>query len=347
MPELLAQDIDDIHERTQSLWEDLGGGRLFMTGGTGFTGRWLLESFARANARLKLDAQVVVLTRHPQAFCQKAPHLACHPAIQFHMGDVRSFTFPGGRFTHVIHAAAERDPGQYAEHPMRMLDIMLSGTRRVLDFALQCGNPKFLLVSSEAVYGSGPARPAPIVEDYPGEPDVRDPRSVFGEGKRLSEMLCLTYGQHYGIQIKIGRCFSSVGPHLPLAAHCMVGRFLMEGLQGGPIRVNGQRADTSSYLYAADQAVWLWTILVRGECGRAYNVGSERAVTAAELASLVGQAFSPPVEVSFLAQDPNPGQAQSWLPSTQAAQAKLQLFQAIDLEEAIRRTVVWMRRASQ
>jgi dTDP-glucose 4,6-dehydratase len=344
MPDLLAHDIDDMFERTKSLWKDLCGGRLFITGGTGFTGLWLLESFARANERLKLEAQAVVLTRNPEAIRQKAPHLACHPAIKFQAGDVRNFAFPEGRFTHVIHAAAERDPRQYAEHPMRMLDVMLSGTRRVLDFALQCGNPKFLLVSSEAVYGSGPARPASIAEDYPGEPDVRDPRSVFGEGKRLSEMLCLTYGQHYGIQIKIGRCFSAFGPYLPLAAYCTVGRFLMEGLQGGPIRVNGNRVETGSYLYAADLAVWLWTILVRGECGRAYNVGSEKAVTVAELACQIGQAFSPPVEVCFLPQEANPGQVESCVPSTMAAQERLQLRQEIDLEEAIHRTVAWMSR---
>jgi dTDP-glucose 4,6-dehydratase len=301
-----------------------------------------VESFARLNERLKLDAEAVVLTRDPLAFQHKAPHLANHPAIRLHQGDVRNFIFPVGRFTHVIHAAAERDPRLYAEHPMRMLDMMLSGTRRVLDFSLQSGNPRLLLVSSAAVYGCPPVKPALISEDYPGEPDVRDPHSVFGEGKRLSEMLCLTYAQHYGIQVKIGRCFSSIGPHLPLAAYCTAGRFLQEGLQGGPIRVNGNRAETSSFLYAADLAVWLWTILLHGECGRAYNVGSELAVTMADLARQIGQAFAPPVEVSFQPQDASPGQVESGLPCTRAAQERLQLKQEIDLEEAIRRTVAWM-----
>ncbi len=74
MSERLARDIDDIFDRTRSLWKDLRGGRIFLTGGTGFTGCWLLESFLAANDRLKLDAQAVVLTREPQAFCRKAPH---------------------------------------------------------------------------------------------------------------------------------------------------------------------------------------------------------------------------------------------------------------------------------
>ena len=62
------------------------GKRLFITGGTGFFGCWLLESFVWANDKLDLNAQAMILTRNPQAFQRKAPHLASHPAIQFCVG---------------------------------------------------------------------------------------------------------------------------------------------------------------------------------------------------------------------------------------------------------------------
>ncbi len=346
MPDLLARDNQYIIDQTRSVWKELRGGRVFITGGTGFTGCWLLESFTRANDSFQLNAQAVVLTRDPQAFQRKAPHLASHPAVELFQGDVRNFSFPPGRFTHIIHAAAESDPRLSAEHPMRMLDVMLSGTRRVLDFALQSGNPKFLLISSGAVYGRRPVGLVYIPEDYPGEPDVQDPASVYGEGKRLSEVTCLTYGRHYGLQIKIVRCFSLIGPYLPLDAGGMAGRFIQEGLHGGPILVNGYNSAWGSYLYAADMAVWLWTILVQGECGRAFNVGSEQAVTIADLARWIGRAFTPPVEVSF----PSPAKTSdpevSYLPSTQAARERLQLTQRIGLEDAIRRTVEWAHQAN-
>ena len=87
----LAADLDHILDNTRDLWDELRGERIFITGGTGFFGCWLLESFAWANDRLGLNASVLVLTRNLEAFRNKAPHLAAHPAIQFHPGDVRSF----------------------------------------------------------------------------------------------------------------------------------------------------------------------------------------------------------------------------------------------------------------
>ena len=62
MPNPLKEDLDLILERTDGLWDEIRGGRIFITGGTGFFGCWLLESFAWANTKLKLNASAVVLS---------------------------------------------------------------------------------------------------------------------------------------------------------------------------------------------------------------------------------------------------------------------------------------------
>ena len=152
----LADDLDHVLTHTQGLWEELRGGRLFLTGGTGFFGCWLLETFAWANDRLGLGAEAVVLTRDAAAFGRKAPHLAGRTDLRFHTGDVRDFAFPDGRFTHVIHAATEASVPLNNDAPLTMLDVIVQGTRRTLDFARQCGSPKVLLTSSGAVYGRQP-----------------------------------------------------------------------------------------------------------------------------------------------------------------------------------------------
>jgi len=341
---LLATDLDSILYDTQGLWEELRGQRIFITGGTGFFGCWLLESFAWANDQLQLGARAVVLTRSPEAFRRKAPHLAAHPAIQFHVGDVRDFSLPEGGFSHVLHAATEASAKLNAEQPLLMFDTVVEGTRRALELARHCGAKKFLLASSGAVYGRQPSELTHLAEDFPGGPDPTDPHWAYGEGKRAAEMLCALYTKQHGMESKIARCFAFVGPYLPLDTHFAVGNFIADALGGGPLRIAGDGTSVRSYLYASDLAIWLWTILFRGVSSRAYNLGSEVSLTIAEVAQAVRDCFPSPPAIQIAAQ-PKPGQPVArYVPSTQRAQRELGLVQRIMPCAAIQKTLVWHQR---
>jgi dTDP-glucose 4,6-dehydratase len=337
----LAADLDHVLAHTTGLWDELRDARLFITGGTGFFGCWLLESFAWANDRLNLGASALVLSRNPDGFRAKAPHLASHPAIRFHAGDIRTFAFPAGGFSHVIHAATEASAKLIEENPLLMFDTIVEGTRRALEFARHCGANTFLLTSSGAVYGRQPPDLTHILEDYGGGPDLSQARWAYGEGKRAAEMLCALYARQHGLTPKIARCFAFVGPHLPLDIHFAIGNFIRDGLRGGPLQVKGNGTPFRSYLYAADLAVWLWMILLRGRALRPYNVGSETALTIRETARAVARAFDPPLEVT-VARAPEPGKpAERYVPATRRAQAELGLRETVPLAEALQRTIAW------
>jgi dTDP-glucose 4,6-dehydratase len=334
----LAEDLDHVLNHTRSLWEELRGRRLFITGGTGFFGCWLLESFIWACDRLRLEAEAVVLTRKPKAFATKAPHLASHPVIRLHAGDVRSFKFPDGAFSHVIHAATEASTAGPDSDPVDMLGTIVDGTRRTLDFAVECHAEKLLLTSSGAVYGRQPPEMTHVPEDYAGAPDTMDPRSAYGEGKRVAELLCAMYAKRHNLQTKIARCFAFVGPYLPLDGHFAAGNFIRDALAGATIQVRGDGTPYRSYLYAADLMIWLWTILFRGASCRPYNVGSDAGLTIAELANLVAEVTEPQPAVQ-IQQCPDPRRAvQRYVPATEPAREQLALKPQIDLREAIRRT---------
>jgi dTDP-glucose 4,6-dehydratase len=328
-----------VLQQTGALWEELRGRRLFLTGGTGFFGRWLLESFARANDVLGLGADAVILTRDPAAFAAKAPHLTERRDLEFIAGDIRTFAFPPGKFSHVIHAATETSAKLNAEAPAEMLDVICTGTRRVLDFAAAAGVRKLLLTSSGAVYGRQPAELIRLPEDYAGAPDPLLAGSAYGEGKRLAEHLCVVHARQHGYEAKIARCFAFVGPHLPLDAHFAIGNFIRDALRGGPINVNGDGTPVRSYLYASDLAIWLWTILCKGQAGRAYNVGSDETISIADLAHLVGGLLGAEVRIAAA---PVPGAAPArYVPDTGRAQQELHLRAWTGGRAAIEKTARW------
>jgi dTDP-glucose 4,6-dehydratase len=337
----LARDLDELLAHTRGLWEPLRGARLFITGGTGFFGTWLLESFAWVGDRLDLGATAVVLTRGPGRFAARAPHLVSHRSIRFVTGEVESFAFPKGSFTHVIHAATEASATLNERDPLRMNDCIVGGTRRVLEFARQSGARRFLLTSSGAVYGRQPPVLTQVPEDYAGAPDSLDVSSAYGQGKRMAEWLCAAYTRELGLECLIARCFAFIGPHLRLDAHFAAGNFIRDALAGGPIRVNGDGTAVRSYLYASDLAAYLWTILIKGQPARAYNVGSSQAVTIAELARQTAAACESAPDV-LIAQAAQPArETHRYVPATDRVRDELGLSPRVSLSDAIDRTLRW------
>ena len=343
----LASDLDHILAYTRGLWDELRGQRIFITGGTGFFGCWLLESFLWVNDRLRLGASVAVLTRHPESFRSRLPHLGNHPDVKFCQGNVLDFEFPHEDFSYFMHAATEADPKVMETDPLRAFDINLEGTRRVLEFARQAHVRRFLFTSSGAVYGRQPVELALIPETYFGGPDPADTLSTYGvpgEAKRAAETLCALYTKQHGVPTTIARCFSFLGPYLPLEGKFAIGNFIRDGLRGGPIRISGDGTPWRSYLYAADLAIWLWNLLFRGQSGRAYNVGSENPISMRSLAEAVALGFPSPIAVET-ARQPVLGQpGERYVPSTHKARNELGLRETVDLREGIKRTISWHQR---
>ncbi|MCJ7437015.1 MAG: NAD(P)-dependent oxidoreductase [Acidimicrobiia bacterium] len=319
------------------------GARVLLTGGTGFFGSWLLESFAWANDRLQLHATATVLTRDPSAFHRKAPHLSEDAAVVLVPGDIRGSLEGLGSFDAVIHAATSANADLNRTDPVAMVDTIVDGTRHVLNAVAGAGSIPVLLTSSGAVYGRQPPDIEAMSEDATSGPDPLDPGSAYAEGKRLAELLGAIYSTTTGLEIKVARCYAFVGPYLPLDRHFAIGNFIRDGIAGGPIRVQGDGSTVRSYLYAADLAVWLWTILLRGRSRRAYNVGSEDAIDIASLARVVATAFKAPRTVEVLGAPTPDRPVDRYVPSTDRARTELRLEQRVPLTDAIERTVAWNR----
>jgi dTDP-glucose 4,6-dehydratase/UDP-glucose 4-epimerase len=338
----LTDDLDAILVRKPEIWDSLRGASLFISGGTGWFGRWLLEAIAHANARLGADIRVLALSRNPAAFLRHAPHLAANPALRFHLGDVRDFAFPKERFSHVIHAATTSAHETFnGESALNKFDTLVSGTRRVLDFAVAAEARHVLFTSSGAAYGPSP-HGRPLREDDSCAPDTMDPLSALGQAKRAAEFMCAAYARQHGWQLSVARCFAFVGPFMPLDIHYAIGNFMQSALQKQPIVIQGDGSPVRSYLYMADLVVWLLALLQRQGPAEMFNVGSDEAVTIADLAYRVRARLHPEGEVRILGRkDASVGNPvrNCYLPDIRRAREALGLAPWTSLDDAISHSI--------
>lgn len=259
-------------------WEKLRAKRVFLTGASGFVGKWLAQSFQYANARRQLDSELVSVNRD---------------------------SLPSGRFHYGIHAAKADDFES---------DVAL--TRRVLEFAASRSATALLFTSSGAV-----ACPA---------------TTAYAQAKRVGERLFVDYAERYGFRVVIARLFTFLGPGLPLDANFAVGNFMRDVLARVPITIQGDGTAVRSYLYAADLAVWLWTLLLGGQNGGPYDVGSCHPISITDLAKTVADNTLPGTPVLTVGRDV-PGAASVYVPDTIPAETEFGLRTLIPLDEGIRR----------
>ena len=270
----------------------LRGKRLFITGGTGFFGLWLLSTLACLN-REACEVQACVLSRDPAAFVRKNPQFQGQAWLSFVQGNVRDFEMPAEReFDLLIHAATETSMAAH-DRPLQMFDDIVMGTRRVIATAIASGVQRMLLVSSGAVYGVKPADLVLQPEESALACDPLQSTNAYGEGKRVMELLGAMAQQAHGIESVVARCFAFSGPGLPIDAHFAIGNFVRDALSADVIRVQGDGCPLRSYLYGADLAVWLLQLLTLGRPGRSYNVGSDEGLSIGELAHRVRDCLAP------------------------------------------------------
>ena len=332
-------DMEHILAHTGPVWSELGNSRLFITGGTGFFGRWLLESIAHANDALGCHIRATVLSRDPKRFLAEMPHLLLRKEFDWLEGSPTCFQFPQEAHDHVLHMATSTSAHLDRTDPREMLQTKLDSVRRVLDFAQHTGARRLLLTSSGAVYGPQPADLELIPETYTGAPDPCHPRSAYGEGKRMMELMC---NLAPGIECVTARCFSFIGPHLPLDARFAAGNFLRDSLAGKPINITGDGRVIRSYLYAADLVIWLMTILAQGKPGRAYNVGSDHILNIHQLANTINQHANASGDVRIRGDTCQPT-AQRYVPSITRCREELGLDVLMDLDKSIQQTIRWLK----
>jgi dTDP-glucose 4,6-dehydratase len=335
---LPPRDLSEVIDRVGPAWRELAGAHVLVTGAAGFVGSWMIESLLDASDSLSLGVTVTALVRDGAAFQRNFPHLASSFAVDVLESDVRRFQV-GVPPTHVVHAASATSPTRVGFNPDDIIETIERGTQRVMDAAAESRARRVLVVSSGSVYDRTSRGASRIDEDQSTIDAAVTPAERFGVAKRNAERAAT----EAPVDACLARIFALHGPRLPLDGQFAVGQFLGDALAGRPIRISGDGTPVRTYLYAADMAAWCWTVLLRGAPRRAYNIGSDRERTIADVAQGVARLAKPTLPVER-AGTPRIGvRPDRFVPEISRARDELGLEPWTGFEDGLARTWTWLQ----
>lgn len=343
---LPTDDLVDIADRAKDDLAALRGGCLFLTGGTSFFGKWLIEALLYANEHLGLNLKLTVLSRVPDYFLASMPHFRLQAALTILKGDIQTFDPKGFSFTHAIHGANLLFDGAM-DWPVRHMETAVRGIKHLVNVSVESGCRNLLYLSSGAAYraeASSGLTVSPVLREAQADSaDNLSEPSVYSITKRFTEVYATGLGEICGIRIPLARCFTFAGPYMPLYGHQALGNFMADALAGRDIVVKGDGTPIRSYMYGTDLVVWLLALLVRGRHGVPYNVGSKQAVSIKETAESVSRAFpDKKIGVRIMGKI-FPGNAPSlYLPDISRGELELGLTCSATLENICAKTARWI-----
>lgn len=287
---ILQQDFDYIVGTCAREMSQLAGKSLLVTGGSGFVGRYVVESVIRFNEISGSSrCNLTLITRQPGLLQQRyQAQIEAGDIMVRQWGEAHAVDLGEGRWDYVVHAASPSDPELVMRDPYGSLRAIVNMSASISQVARESQVRRAVLLSSGAVYGEQPADMAEIPEEYCGGPDISQATSSYGEGKRLSEMLFRVAG----IDQRTARVFSLTGPYQDQKASFAVPDLVQQAVDKGFLQLTGDGSAVRSYCYAADLAVFLFKVLLGDPARDVYNVGCrEGTATIGEVADAVAAIF--------------------------------------------------------
>lgn len=359
LQELLDKDLTHVADGLHQEFRAMEGSNLLVTGGGGFLGYYLVQSALFWNARRAQGRpiHVTVVENYKRGVPTWLVGLRGDPNLTVVEHDAAK-PLPAGlpEFHYVIHAAGIASPTYYRQFPIETMDVNVNGLRHLLEYARArqgTSDPVkgFLFYSSSEIYGDPLPGNVPTPEDYRGNVSCTGPRACYDESKRYGETLCVNFARQHGIRVAMARPFNNYGPGLKITDRRVIPDFARDVLAGRDIVMFSDGSPRRTFCYAADAVVGYYKVLVRGRPGEPYNIGVERPeISMLELAQRITALASGLFGISAVVRRSQSSEKDYLVdnptrrcPSIAKARSELAYDPTIDLEEGLRRSLVWYR----
>ena len=286
MNRIFSEDMAQIAASPSIDWEKLTGRTIFITGATGLIGRTLVNALLYVNDEKHFNLRILALVRDEE----KATAIFGRPAaLEYVVGTIEELPDISAPIDYVIHGASPTASRFFTEYPAETIRAGTIGTMNVLELARKKNVKSFVYLSSMEVYGA-PQTDALIPETQGTTVDTMAVRSCYPEAKRISEALCAAYASEYGVPAAVIRLAQTFGPGIAADENRVFAEFARCAMAGKDIVLQTSGASRHCYLYTADAAVAILTVLLCGTPGEAYNAANpETYCSIAEMAKTVAE----------------------------------------------------------
>ena len=283
---IIQDDMLGIAEELKEVAGRLNGKTVFISGGAGFLGRYLVATLDYLNKHVLVHPCKIIVADTFISGTRDAVPQSEH-ILMLQQDVSKPFTISGA-VHFILHAASIASPIFYNKFRMETIDAGVLGTKNLLELAREKNVESFLFFSSSEVYGNPDQAHIPTKEDYNGNVSCIGPRACYDEPKRIGETLCMTYAEIYNLPVKIVRPFNIFGPGMRLDDGRVVPNFVVSAMKGEKIPIYGEGFNTRTFCYIADAITALYLVLLSDQNREVFNVGSdEQELSMKHLADIV------------------------------------------------------------
>ncbi len=265
-------------------WSALDGKSVMISGATGLIGRTLVNLLLSYGKTTQNPPKIIVLVRSPE----KANTLwgSCPNVEPVIWCAEEPLSYPS-KVDYIIHGASQTSSKGFVEQPVETIRTAYLGTETLLRTAREKQISGFVYLSSMEVYGT-PQTDEIITESYVGQIDPLKVRNCYPEVKRMCESLCVSYCSEYGVPATIARLTQTFGPGVQSNDNRVFAEFARCAVEKRDIILHTKGETKRSYVYTADAARAILTVLLSGTPAQAYNVANrETYCTIYEMAQMV------------------------------------------------------------
>ena len=265
-----------------------------VTGATGLIGSSLIRCLLALNEQIKVYAPVRNLKKAEVLFDERQKE-----NIHFIECDLVEYDYSRlDRIDYIVHCAAPTSSKFFVEHPVETFEIIMDGTKKMLQLARQKQVRGMVYLSSLEVYGESHDDSLSVKEDFQGYLNPMSVRSSYPMAKRATENLCCLYASEYGVPVKIARLTQTSGAGITKDDSRIIAQFARLAAHGQDIVLHTTGESSRPYCYVTDSISALLYILLKGANGESYNVANESTYLSARgMAEFVHNNINPNSQV--------------------------------------------------